>query len=262
MASTVVESKPPLKSTTAGGCVTASLKKPPEGEGTAACLVCPARGRQRTGTRRAVRPRPPPRIGRVPWPAIDQGQPTSAELTGDNGERASEARLPALQVRPAGPSDQAFLIEMWYLASTPVRNQAGELEPSFEELWGYPAARRGVVNFGQRDSDFGLIAEAGGRPVGAAWWRKLKTIADLNDLPRFERYMTIAVAPEYQNCGVGSLLIKSLLEEAHRREDVHEVGLMVKEGNTVAIRLYQGIGFRARGRGAGMIAMSCPTPSN
>lgn len=63
-----------------------------------------------------------------------------------------------------------------------------------------------------------------------------------------ECYMdNIAVFPEHQNRGVASALMEALLQEAKRRGGEF-LSLEVRPSNTVAVRLYEKLGFREEGR--------------
>ena len=61
--------------------------------------------------------------------------------------------------------------------------------------------------------------------------------------------LTIAVSPDVQGRGVGAALFEALFAEARRLSPaVERVELMVREGHTGAIRLYERLGFRIEGR--------------
>lgn len=61
--------------------------------------------------------------------------------------------------------------------------------------------------------------------------------------------LTIAVHPDYQGKGLGSLLFQTLLQEIESKHpEIFRVELIVKESNQKAIRFYKRFGFRAEGR--------------
>lgn len=61
--------------------------------------------------------------------------------------------------------------------------------------------------------------------------------------------LTVAVAPEAQGRGTGYRLFSALLAEASALEPrVERIELVVREGLTHAIRLYERVGFRQEGR--------------
>ncbi len=63
-----------------------------------------------------------------------------------------------------------------------------------------------------------------------------------------EAHITIlAIHPDYQGRGLGSLLLKNLLEEAYNR-GLERATLEVAESNKKAINLYKKFGFKEAGR--------------
>jgi ribosomal protein S18 acetylase RimI-like enzyme len=61
--------------------------------------------------------------------------------------------------------------------------------------------------------------------------------------------LTVAVEPESQGCGVGQRLFAELLASAGSMTPrVERIELVVREGLTHAIRLYERLGFRQEGR--------------
>jgi putative acetyltransferase len=61
--------------------------------------------------------------------------------------------------------------------------------------------------------------------------------------------LTVAVEPESQGCGVGQGLFTELLASARSLTPrVERIELVVREGLTHAIRLYERLGFRQEGR--------------
>lgn len=66
--------------------------------------------------------------------------------------------------------------------------------------------------------------------------------------------LTIAVHPDWQGKGLGSLLFRALIEAARAMTPpIERIELMVREGNEDAIRLYERIGFAIEGRFAGRV---------
>ena len=94
-----------------------------------------------------------------------------------------------------------------------------------------------------RETDIGCIAleTDSHQPIGAAWIRLLlvdeKTTSYVDDLTP---ELAIAVLPEYLGYGVGSMLLKHLLEAAKQRYP--KVVLSVRATNP-AKRLYERMGF-------------------
>jgi putative acetyltransferase len=66
--------------------------------------------------------------------------------------------------------------------------------------------------------------------------------------------LTVAVHPDWQGKGLGSLLFKALIEAARELVPrITRIELMAREGNADAIRLYQRLGFKIEGRFAGRV---------
>jgi GNAT superfamily N-acetyltransferase len=104
-----------------------------------------------------------------------------------------------------------------------------------------PELRRYVAGW-PRSGDLGLIAEAEGAPVGAAWLRTFDA-ADPGygfieiGIPE----LSIGVAPGSRGRGIGGLLLDSLLTLARRR-GIGAISLSVERANS-ARRLYERRGF-------------------
>lgn len=61
--------------------------------------------------------------------------------------------------------------------------------------------------------------------------------------------LTIAVHPDYQSKGLGSLLFRTLLQEIKSKHPgIRRVELIAKESNQKAIRFYKKFGFKVEGR--------------
>ena len=94
-----------------------------------------------------------------------------------------------------------------------------------------------------KDTDLGVIAEADGRPAGAAWLRFLPA-----DDPGYGFVaegvpeLTIGVASERRGQGVGRMLMQAIAAEA-RAAGVSRISLSVERKN-YAQRLYLSEGYR------------------
>lgn len=68
--------------------------------------------------------------------------------------------------------------------------------------------------------------------------------------------LTVAVHPDWQGKGLGSLLFGALIEAARAlTPPIARIELLAREGNAGAIRLYQRIGFRIEGRLEGRVRL-------
>ena len=68
--------------------------------------------------------------------------------------------------------------------------------------------------------------------------------------------LTVAVHPDWQGKGLGTLLFNALIEAARSMTPpIARIELLAREGNAGAIRLYQRIGFRIEGRLEGRVRL-------
>lgn len=153
-----------------------------------------------------------------------------------------------MDFRPATPGDEPFLREMLWLAYN-WRDQSAAAD-----FWPDPdGPRRYVEGFG-RQGDGGVIAEDGGEPAGAAWYRVLPAsdagysyVAD--DVPE----LTIAVAAGHRGKGVAGELLERLKTMA-AADGFRALSLSVEPDNR-ALRLYERAGFEPAGRSGGSVTL-------
>ena len=140
-------------------------------------------------------------------------------------------------MRDAGITDLPFLMLMLYEAA----NRPGEAWPRFEESMDELRNRRFWVDF-PRDGDLGVVAEALGQPIGAAWIRcfdgEQKGPSDDPDVP----VLAIGVVAVWRGRGVGTALMESLIDRA-RRAGVAAIDLTTGAFNEAGVRLYHASGF-------------------
>lgn len=116
--------------------------------------------------------------------------------------------MPELTIREIQPDDYPLLEEFLYLAVY----QRDPLQPIARNVIDEPRVRIYIDAFGEREHDYGLVAEADGRVIGAAWARVL------SGDPRGYGYvddatpeLAISLRPAYRNKGIGTRLMRSLL---------------------------------------------------
>lgn len=81
------------------------------------------------------------------------------------------------------------------------------------------------------------------RLVGYACIRSILDVTHIMDL---------AVAPKYRRMGIGSMILKAVLQELRKlKPDTKLLTLEVRESNLAAIKLYEKFGFKEIGRRRG-----------
>lgn len=141
-------------------------------------------------------------------------------------------------IRPAIPTDEPFLREMFYQALH-VEGQ----EPYPREVLDRPHIAKYLRDWGRHAKDLGFVAEdSNGQPIGAVWCRLLnveeKGFAHLDEeTPE----LGVAVFPGHRGEGIGTALIEQLLESA--KSLYPAIALSVSPKNPRAIELYERLGF-------------------
>lgn len=149
-----------------------------------------------------------------------------------------------IKIRPIEESDKQFLWDMLYEM---VYFSEGIEKPVKEDLLKQPDISKYLDGFGSRSTDAGFVAEdENSQLVGAAWFRLFDIsnkgygyISD--DIPE----LSIAILQEYRGKGLGSRMLKALLEKA-RADGYKSISLSVDPDN-MACRMYERFGFKKVG---------------
>lgn len=143
-----------------------------------------------------------------------------------------------MKIRPARHKDAAFLRQMLYEAAS--WNPDWPREP-IEEVLAEPLLARYVEDWG-RAGDEGVVAEEGGEPVGAAWFR-LFTLEEpgFGFVDEKVPELAIAVVPLHRRKGIGTRLLQALIERA-REDGYASVSLSVAAHNRSRM-MYERAGF-------------------
>lgn len=157
-----------------------------------------------------------------------------------------------MELRPAAPGDVDFLHEMLYEAA---HWRPGGPRPDPAEARADPRIAQYADGFG-RPGDAGVVAEEDGRPVGAAWYRRFTAAAPADgfveeSIPE----VAIAVVPDARGRGLGTALLRALLERA-AADGLAAVSLSVNDANP-ARGLYVKLGFFRVGGTPGSSTMVC-----
>ncbi len=113
------------------------------------------------------------------------------------------------------------------------------VEPPERDIVERPELRVYTDDFGSRKGDNCLVADFGGKVVGAVWTRIMDDYGHLDDeTPSF----AISLYKEYRGQGIGSQLMVKMLELL-KRQGYEKVSLAVQKAN-YAVKMYKNVGFK------------------
>lgn len=154
--------------------------------------------------------------------------------------------------RPATAQDTAFLQDVLAIAA----DWRDAVPRPASEVMDDPHLARYVADW-PRAGDAGFVAEENGAPVGAAWYRRFdRDDAGYGFVDERTPELSIGVIAPARGRGVGSQLLRALIEQA-RRSGVPALSLSVETGNPAA-SLYRRLGFREVSTSGGAITMVLP----
>lgn len=138
------------------------------------------------------------------------------------------------EIRPLKKDETALLKDFLYEA---IFIPEG-VEPPPRDIVEKPELRVYTDDFGSRRGDNCLVAEAGGRVVGAVWTRIMDDYGHVDDdTPSF----AISLYREYRGQGIGTGLMREMLSLL-RSQGFKRASLAVQKAN-YAVRLYEKVGF-------------------
>ncbi len=136
-------------------------------------------------------------------------------------------------IRPIEPRDYALLEEFLYQAIFVPEG----VEPPAREIIYLPEIYVYIDGFGGKD-DLGVVAEADGKVVGAAWTRIIPAYGHIDDATP---ELAISVLPGWRGRGIGDQMMERLFgllrEHGYRR-----TSLSVQQDNP-AVRFYKRLGY-------------------
>lgn len=95
-----------------------------------------------------------------------------------------------------------------------------------------------VQDFGKHEGDNCFVAEVEEKIVGAVWVRIMNDYGHVEDgVPSF----AISLYKEYRGLGIGTMLMKQMLEELKKR-GYQKTSLAVQKAN-YAVKMYKNVGF-------------------
>jgi len=112
------------------------------------------------------------------------------------------------------------------------------VEPPPRSIIKQPDLQVYIKNFGTEKDDICFVAVVDEKIVGAVWVRDMNDYGHIADgVPSF----AISLYKEYRNFGIGTDLMKTMLEELKNR-GYDRASLAVQKAN-YAVRMYKNVGF-------------------
>ena len=137
-------------------------------------------------------------------------------------------------IRPLTPSELPLLADFLYYAIFVPEG----VEAPPREIINLPELQVYICDFGTQPDDYCLVAETGGAVVGAVWVRDMPDYGHVADgVPSF----AISVRPEHRGSGIGTSLMKAMLELLRQR-GYEKASLSVQKANYAA-PWYRILGF-------------------
>ena len=126
------------------------------------------------------------------------------------------------------------------------------VEPPEKNIVEKPELRVYIDDFGSRKGDNCLVADFGGKVVGAVWTRIMNDFGHVDDdTPSF----AISLYKEYRGQGIGSQLMVKMLELL-KRQGYERASLAVQKAN-YAVKMYKNVGFNIVDENAEEYIMVC-----
>lgn len=143
-----------------------------------------------------------------------------------------------IEIRKWKDGEQAFLEDFLYEAI--FISEGVEAPP--RNIIELPELQVYITDFGKRPDDICFLAEVDGKVAGAVWVRVMEDYGHLEEgVPSF----AISLYKEYQGQGIGTELMKRMLQELSQR-GYEKASLAVQKAN-YAVRMYQNVGFEIVG---------------
>lgn len=112
------------------------------------------------------------------------------------------------------------------------------VEPPPKSIIEEPELQVYVKGFGKEKDDICFVAEVDRKVVGAVWVRIMNDYGHVEDgVPSF----AISVYKEYRGCGIGTALMKKMLDTL-RQNGYKKASLAVQKAN-YAVSMYKKVGF-------------------
>ena len=131
------------------------------------------------------------------------------------------------------------------------------VEPPPRDIVERPELQVYIEDFGIRQGDHCLVADCGGKVVGAVWTRIMNDYGHVDDeTPSF----AISLYKEYRKQGIGSQLMVKMLELL-KQQGYERASLAVQKAN-YAVKMYKDLGFKTIDENAEEYIMVCELQEN
>lgn len=112
------------------------------------------------------------------------------------------------------------------------------VEAPSKEIIKQPELQVYVTDFGKKKGDICFVAEADNKIVGAVWVRIMNDYGHVDDeTPSF----AISLLKEYRNYGIGTELMKRMLDEL--RDNGYQQSSLAVQKMNYAVSMYKKVGF-------------------
>jgi ribosomal-protein-alanine N-acetyltransferase len=143
-----------------------------------------------------------------------------------------------MKIRSGTAEDQPFLEEMLFEA---IFWNPATTRPDINDFFKETKLNRFLSNWG-RPGDKSFIAEKGGVPIGAAWYRLFKAEeGSYGFVDENTPEIGMAISKDHRSQGIGRKLLRALISEA-QQERFESLSLSVDPAN-FALKLYESEGF-------------------
>ena len=120
--------------------------------------------------------------------------------------------------------------------------QPNKANPIPREVIKNPKISVYIDNFGEQEDDYCLVADLGGKLVGAVWVRILAgEIKGYGNIDEKTPEFAISILENYRNLGIGTQLMKTMIDYL-RKNNYEQTSLSVNKEN-YAVKLYKNVGF-------------------
>lgn len=113
------------------------------------------------------------------------------------------------------------------------------VEPPAREIIYRPELKIYYENFGEGKADYCIVADDGGRTVGAVWTRIMNDYGHVDDNTPS---LAISLYKEYRGQGIGTRMMNKMLALLKEKGYKH-ASLAVQKAN-YAVRMYEKVGFK------------------